>query len=167
MITRRTLTSLGLGTLAAGAASPAWAHRQKLTYTEIEWLAEAKEIGVTHRLHMHDAARALVAENLLDAPVLTDLRAQAILALYISEQFAIYGADGTRIALTLIGAQIDGSDIFVFQTAALNAPPRGLSIFCEILHGAYASQKNHVTVNLPGEIHTLTFKVKDPVKTVF
>lgn len=167
MITRRTLTTLGLGALTAGAAAPAWAHRQKLSYTEIEWLEESREIGVTHRLHMHDAVSALVVENLLDTPVLTGLREQAILALYISEQFAIYGADENRIKLTTIGAQIEGSDIFIFQTAALTTPPEGLSIFCEILHEAYASQRNHVTVNLNGEVYTLTFKVKDPVKTVF
>ena len=150
-----------------GAASPAYAHRQKLSYTDIEWLEESGEIGVTHRIHMHDAVKALVAKGKLDRPTLTDLRSQAILAIYLQEQFAIYGQDEARIALDVLGAEIQGSDVFIYMTGKMDGPPKGLSIFCEILHAAYATQRNHVTVNLPGEVHTVTFKAKDPVKTVF
>jgi len=167
MISRRIFTGSALAALTLGAAAPAYAHRQKISYTDIEWLADSNEIGVTHRIHMHDAVKALVAQGKLDSPTLTDLRSQAILALYLQEQFALYGKDETRIELSVLGAEIQGSDIFVFLTGKSDGPPKGLSIFCEMLHAAYATQRNHVTVNLPGEVHTVTFKVKDPVKTVF
>lgn len=167
MISRRIFTGSALAALTLAAAAPAYAHRQKISYVDIEWLKDSGEIGVTHRIHMHDAVKALVAKGKLDTPALTDIRSQAILALYLKEQFAIYGKDEARIKLDVLGAEIQGSDIFVFMTGKMDGPPKGLSIFCEILHAAYPSQRNHVTVNLPGEIHTVTFKAKDPVKTVF
>ncbi len=167
MISRRIFTGSALAALTLSAAAPAYAHRQKLSYVDIEWLKASSEIGVTHRIHMHDAVKALVAKGKLDSPALTDMRSQAILALYIQEQFAIYDKNERRIQLSVLGAEIQGSDIFIFMTGKLDSPPKGLSIFCEILHAAYPSQRNHVTVTLPGEVHTVTFKAKDPVKTVF
>ncbi len=167
MISRRLFTRFALAAAALSTAVPAYAHRQKISYTDIEWLADSSEIGVTHRIHMHDAVKALVKQGKLDSPTLTDLRSQAILALHLKTQFALYGQDEKRIGLDVLGAEIQGSDIFIFMTGKVDGTPKGLSIFCEILHATYASQRNHVTVNLQGEIHTVTFQAKDPVKTVF
>lgn len=160
---RRVLTSSAA--LCAGLALPraALAHRQRLSITEVDWNAEAKTLGVTHRFHLHDAEKALVKEGLLDTPDLRAVRAKAKLALYVEDQFGL-SSGGESITLSLLGAQIDGHNIFVFQEAVMDAKPSALTVRCEILRDAFPDQRNHVNLRLFAPVQTLTFSGRERIK---
>ncbi|MEE9347004.1 MAG: DUF6702 family protein [Robiginitomaculum sp.] len=158
---------IAAGGLAAATALlplPAMAHRQKLTFTDVRYNGDEQLLEISHRIHLDDAQDAMAIEGITDAPDLTGLRARALFALYVEDQFSIKTAGGP-IALELLGAQIEGHYIYVYQQAEmLSAPASPLLIKCEILRALYAGQTNHVNIELGDSVKTLTFSKNDGSK---
>ncbi|MCG8442737.1 MAG: hypothetical protein MI723_13125, partial [Caulobacterales bacterium] len=150
----------GLAGLAA-AGGPARAHRLHMGLTTIDWRAEAGRLEVVHRFYAHDMAAALGAA----APDgdLAELRARAHAALYVAEQFRL--ADGeTPLTLDLIGAELEGEYLFVYQEIALLAPPAQLGARAGALLDALPGQVNTVNIDLGAGVRTLEFRAGDPMK---
>jgi hypothetical protein len=156
---------MGAATLGAGLLPlPAFAHRQKLTFTEISYNDSAHLLEVSHRIHLDDAEDAMAITGITDAPDLTSLRARALFALYVEAQFSIKITDAS-IALELLGAQIEGHYIYVYQQAEMLTAPAGpLLIKCEILRALFSDQSNHVNIALGDSVKTLTFSRNDGSK---
>lgn len=153
--------------LAAGGAlipAPAFAHRQKISITTIEWLAEASELGVTHAIHLHDGIRALAMKDLIESPDLEDAKAKAHLALLISKQFKLHDQDGRHIHLEVLGAETEGSMIYIYQTAKMDAAPEQLRVHNTILQDVFEGQRGHVDIDLPSLKATLQFANGDGSK---
>ncbi|HFB54593.1 MAG TPA: hypothetical protein ENJ46_01605 [Hellea balneolensis] len=146
--------------------SNAWAHRKKILLSTIEWNAHTHTLEVTHRFHLHDAEVALSQLGKLDKPDLTPLRARANLALHTYEQFKISTLEHDPLELDIIGVEIDGSYVFVYEEIALKQPPQGLIVENEILHDVYLDQINTVNIAISDHVKTLTFIAGDNPKKV-
>lgn len=144
--------------------APAHAHREKLTLSEVVWNAEAQVIEVSHRVHIDDAQRAMVMAGVLREPNLRRLADQAKFALYVTENFALAGPDAD-INLETLGAEIEGSYIWVYQQAGLKALPGKIYVDCQILRTVFADQSNHVNVRTSEQVQTLTFAPGDGIKS--
>lgn len=165
MITRRVaLTRLAALCAAASISVPAHAHRQRLSVSEVEWNPVTKALGVTHRFHLHDAEKALAAEGLITKPDLHNLRSQAKLALYIESQFGLKSGSDEEIELSILGAQVEGNNIYIFQEAILETKPESLTVRCEILRSVFPDQRNHVNLRLYTPVKTLTFSGRERIK---
>lgn len=121
-------------------------------------------IEIIHRLHNHDAEEGL-AKILADRSVTLDaLENRAELALYVEEQFiiAVYtnGKIGAPLQLELIGAELDGEFVLIYQELR-EALPAAIAVRNGILRDVFPAQVNHVNVALGAGVHSLTFQGED------
>ena len=149
MLTRRLFSSLISAGALAGTfclSSSAYAHRESASSTEILWSDETKTIQVTHVMHTHDAQRALFHMGRIETPDLSSLKAQAKLALYFSETFTL-SADNSPLELNIIGAEIIGRNVYIYQDASLPERPKSLVIDPYMFQGVVVNFLNHIDVN--------------------
>lgn len=142
------------------------AHRQPVGLTAVTFNAETGTTEIVHRFHRHDAELGLV--QLLRKPdvLLIDLESQARFALYVAENFAIAPAIGAEpLALELIGAELEGDEIIIYQEYAGKLPD-GIAIRDAVLQDVYADQVNHVNLHGSAGMKTLTFTVDDGWKSL-
>ena len=167
VLNRRKVIGAALAGGAAFAFAPlAHAHRQKQGLTTIEWNARGKTLEVIHTLHLHDAEQALARLGILNKPDLSPLRARAKMAIYAQSKFKLARADGTAIALNIVGAEIDSTYVYIYQEAALGTMPDGFVIEDSLLQEVYPLHTNHVNVDLGTQIKSLTFSAGDKAKKV-
>jgi len=148
MKNRRTFIQLitaGLTTSAAMAARPAFAHREAASRTKIIWSEREKSLHITHRIHTDDAQRALFNAGRIERPDLSPLKAQAALALYISDTFSISSEDGP-LKLDIIGAEIIGKNVNVYHTAPLLERPKSLIVNISSFQNLVESFINHLDI---------------------
>ena len=149
MLTRRLFTHLSSAGLIAGAfglATPAFAHREAASSTDIIWSKTSQALHITHVMHTHDAQRALFHAGRIEKPDLTPLKAQAILALYISETFSVSLPD-QPLALNIIGAEIIGRNVYVYHEVALRMRPETLTVHTEMFQDLVDNFINHIDVD--------------------
>ena len=159
----RRLVVIGAGLLAL--APPALAHRALSVLTLVEWSEPDKAVQVTHRIHGHDAEVGLAAVGAAPATALdiTQARTQAMAALYIEERFKIT-VGGKPLALAMVGAEMDGDFLVVYQEAKMSAPPAELSITDGILRDVFDTQANLVNVRMGKRTRSLLFAGGDGTK---
>jgi len=149
MVTGRRGVLAGLAVLGLAPSLPARAHRSHTSQTTIGWNPRTAELEVVHRLHAHDAEVALGRLPGITTPDLAKPAHQARLALYVEQHFALAGADGTPLALTLVGAELEGMEVYVYQTSPMAAAPTALSVRMTVLHDSFPDQANRISVVFP------------------
>lgn len=150
--------------LALALPVTATAHRAPECLTTVRLNPATDNIEIVHRLHVHDAEVALA--DLLGEPTysLQSVEGQARLALYVEERFGIVdAATGEAVALTLVGAKLEGDNVLVFQETSA-ALPRRLSIRHDVLRDAISAQVNRVNLFIDEEIRSLLFRGDDTWK---
>lgn len=165
---RRILALAGAG-LLLGAAPMARAHRAKAALTLVRFNRTSGVLEVEHTLHAHDAEMALNQIAKLSTPDLSQLDDRARLALYVEARFALTPPGGPSLALKLLGAELDGEEVRVYQEMPMTAPPAKLSVRNMILRDVFPVQINQVNFDLygdPARIRTLTFLGGDGEKDV-
>lgn len=150
--------------LLLAVAWPSAAHRMPGSLTTVEYNPATDRVEIVHRLHAHDAE--LGVGTLLDEPDFSfdDLEDRATLALYVEKRFALAawagGEGGEQITLSLVGAELEGDWIFVYQEYA-EALPAEFAVRDDILRDVFPAQANQVNVSLAGSVRTLMFRGED------
>ena len=96
---------------------------------------------------------------------LDTLEGRARFALYVESRFTVATIDdsgglGTPLALDLIGAELDGQDILVYQEFTGDFP-NTVAIRNDVLRDVFPEQVNHVNIAVNGEVRSLTFRNDD------
>lgn len=134
----------------------AWAHRLHAAITTVLFNDRTERIEVMHRYFSHDA------EHLLrklggDADIVDSEAARRGFSHYVHERFGLYSEDG-QLNLKLIGVELDGDFLWVYQSAPLPQPPlTSLTIEHNVLRELWEQQTNTVNVETRERIQTLTF----------
>jgi hypothetical protein len=146
--------------------SPLLAHRLPEALTTIERNSNTDTIEIIHRLHLHDAEMAL-SDKFPDVDLSLDsVTGRAQLALYVETQFQIVDlATREPLKLKLIGAELDGDSVLVYQEFK-GALPDNLTIRQDALRENFPNQVNTINISLGSQIRTLIFKDKDSWKTL-
>ncbi len=160
---RHVLIGASAAIMLAGAAQPALAHRLARTETDVRFKGDGS-VTIIHAYHVQDVQDALYTAGIIDRPDISGLRARAKLALYTAEHFAIW-VNETPIELDLIGAEVEGGTVYVYQEAT-EAYPGALRIKAAMLRDLVHDQRNSVNVDLAGKITTLEFRGDDSLKTL-
>lgn len=157
-----------LGLLAGGglfmAATGVAAHRARRSLTTVSWNERARTLEVIHRLHAHDAQQAVMRVLNLAHPDMSAVKPRAVLALYVEERFSLVGADGAPLALDLLGAELDGDHVLVFQERAMDAPPDTIRVRSTVLQDVFADQINDVKITVGTFERTVTLTADDAAK---
>ena len=152
---RRTFLAAFLSVLLAG--EPALAHQQKAALTEILFNPRTENIEVVHRFILHDAEHAVrkelgIGEGLVGSP-----ETQMAFAGYVAERFVLARPDGTPIPLTLLGAEIEGGYLWVYQETPEPEALDALAVRHDALRDVWPSQVNRVNVKRGSTVRTLVF----------
>ena len=151
---RRTLL---LAAIAALAATPASAHPQKAAITQVLFNPRTNHIEVAHRFTLHDAEAAAFDEKGARRDLLVSATAQSEFAAYVASTFQMAHLEGGDIPLTLLGAQIEGGSIWVYQDAPTPEKLSGLRIQNAALRDVWPQQTNRVNIERNGQVQTLVF----------
>lgn len=145
--------------LLLGIAVSAAAHREPGSLTTIQWNASSGRTEIVHRLHSHDAEIG-VGEimGIADLSVL-ELEGRAVIALYAESRFRI-AAGAEDIELDLIGAELAGDYVLVYQEHSAELPPQ-IRIHDSILRDVYPAQINQVNIEDGDTVHSLVFTAED------
>ena len=165
-LSRRCFTTSSIALLSASLTIPAYAHKERLTLTEIEWEDNPGFLYITHKFSVHEAERTLFTAGVLSKPDLYSLKSRAELALYAADNFSMTLPDGSEIELEVLGAEIMGPDCFVYQQADLGFLPDGFDIDCRFMRELDARQINNVDVKITDTVQSLSFRGEDAAKSV-
>ncbi len=169
MINRRLLVAACIFTAGLLALSPASAHRKPVVMTTIEKI-EGDKLGITHRFHAHDAVSILALDPQNTQPELDSLRSRAKVALYVSEHFlmATRQAEGplAPVELKLIGAELEGEFLFVYQETELPASMDNMYARSDLLSEIGNDWLSHVNLTIDEVIRTITFSGKTRWKPI-
>ena len=162
-ITRRHI-NIGVVALCAATTTPVFAHSEKATETEISWTERGGFLYVTHKFHLHQTEVSLFEAGITHSAKFESLRARAELALYVEKNFTLQTLENADIPREVLGAEIEGRDVWVYQQAKMGTAPTGLIITCNLLRDIIPKQINHVDVKLGGKTNSLAFRGKDGPK---
>jgi hypothetical protein len=100
---------------------------------------------------------------------LENLVGRAQLALYVEGRFSIASQDAggvrSRLPLGLVGAELDGEFVLVYQEFAGELPAK-VAIRNDILRDVFPEQVNHVNIATGGEVRSATFSGDDEWRTL-
>ena len=153
---------IGAAMLCIAALS--YADRQPGSLSTIKANHETGNIEIIHRLHNHDAELGIIAAQRDKTLTLDKLVGRATLALYVEERFIVAALKddgiGAPLDLELIGAELDGEFVLIYQEFRGKLPP-GIAVRNDILRDVFPEQVNHVNIATGGEVHSLTFQGDD------
>lgn len=144
---RRFIAALagGVGAMAIGGRSRrAWAHRAHVSLTRVLANPRAGTWEFLHSIHIHDAIVALPRWLPGEEPNPASDRARARIALEVERRFTWTGPDGKALVPTMVGAELAGDDVAVYQELPAPRTPGDYSVSCSLLHDVFADQQNVV-----------------------
>ncbi|MBX2857406.1 MAG: hypothetical protein KTR17_01985 [Cellvibrionaceae bacterium] len=132
------------------------AHQQQEALTKIVVQPKTAAIDITHRLYIHDAEQALKAIAPKNYDLISSETAQKTFVKYVLQQFSLELNDAAS-ELSLLGYELEGKYLWVYQTARLNqahlsATSLKLSIDNRMLTTYFPQQKNRVNIEYAGEV---------------
>lgn len=161
--------SAKLASCVAGAAmlciaALSFADRQPGSLSTIKTNSSSGSIEVIHRLHTHDAELGIIAIVGDRTLTLDKLIGRAQLAIYVEQHFLLARLDddgvGALLKLDLIGAEIEGEFVLVYQEYRGQLPSQ-FAVHNNILRDVFPEQVNHVNIALGGEVRSLIFRGDD------
>jgi len=137
----------------------AFAHEAARVETEVK-LTASGNLDVTHVLQLSAAQRLLFKAGVIEKNDMTGLRSRAQAALYSSERFALK-ADGQNIPLNILGAEVAGGHLYIYQTGTLSTLPETWSAQNSILRDLSPRFDNIINLPTKDGIRTVTFSGTD------
>ena len=162
---KRVLTLLVAMLLAVPASAPALAHQQKVTITTVEHNARTGLLEVVHQIPLHDAEHALRRQGVSGADIVEDTDSRRAFAAYVTERFSIT-REGEPLTLTVLGSEIDGGNLVIYQEAPSPGIGAELSVRSLVLTDIWVRQTNRVNVGPSISPTTLIFRAGDAPKAV-
>ncbi|WP_417458584.1 DUF6702 family protein [Kordiimonas sp.] len=139
------------------ALSGVAAHSRKAAITRVVLNERTGVIEVMHRFSLHDAEHA--APLMWPEEDTATMRAdvwQTAFASYVAERFSLRYLGGEAVPLTLVGQEVEGEFLWVYQEA-----PLGDGLAFEVTHRAlrdiWPTQANMVNFEFRGVVRTVTF----------
>lgn len=155
MLSRRSTLLAALFAASLTIAAPAQPHDAPRVETVVEF-KDSGELGVTHTLQLSAAQRLLFKSGIIDKNDMTGLKARAQAALYASERFELR-ADDEAVPLEILGAELGGGHLYIYQTGSLLALPDEWSAKNSILRDLSPRFDNVINVPTKDGIRTIVF----------
>jgi len=135
-----------------------FAHRQHLSWSTVKWNQQAKVLEITHRVHAHDASAWLSASSNAEVDI-TGIEEQAKFALYCADNFKLRTGETWQL-LELLGAELNGNYLHVYQQLPLTMPPAEIYYQTTILMDLFNDQEHVVNTLVGSETRSLSFNLQ-------
>ena len=133
----------------------AQAHRQPITWTDIELNADRQAAAITHRLHHHDAI-AWLRHSGEQQPDLGKLKHRAKIALHAAQHTKFWREKAAPMTPEIIGAEVADNHLFIYLEIAPAKQPL-THVHMTLLMSLNKAQKNRVNILRDGDQHSLVF----------
>lgn len=143
---------------------PASAHQQKAAITSVEHNPRTGMIEVVHSIPLHDAEHALRHQGSKSADIKGNVESRRAFARYAAKRFSIV-VDGRELELAVLGTEIEGASLLVYQEGVSPGAGTELSIRAQVLTDIWLRQTNSVNVGRGTSPQTLVFRGGDSAKT--
>jgi len=142
--------------------SAVWAHQKKTAITTILFNERTGNIEIMHRFLIHDAEHA--AKKISgksfggQANIIASEKTRQTFSQYVNERFSILDQNGEPLELTLLGSEIDGGSIWVYQETPIPADLQSMTIRHNALRDIWREQVNRVNIERNKITETLIFQ---------
>ncbi|MEL6569489.1 MAG: DUF6702 family protein [Pseudomonadota bacterium] len=161
------IRSVFLAGLVVALACSAAAHQQRVASAEVLLNARSGFVEVAHRFSIHDAEHALALADGERPDLIGSAAARESFAAYVADSFSIVDGRGEPLELTILGSEIEGGHIWIYQEAPLPSDPSGMSMRHGAFHEIWSDQRTLVTVKSPGGDTSLLFEDDLTLPVVF
>lgn len=148
---------LALGVLLACTSFWTSAHQIRSAITTIEANRSAAKLEIVHRFQVHDAEHAVQELFNKNADLMLSQESQQQFVDYLIERFGIFTPNNTAITLELIGYEIEGKHLWVYQESDLLDNVPSIQIVHNALRDIWLNQTNTVNIKTSGTTKTLVF----------
>ncbi|WP_034474767.1 DUF6702 family protein [Aestuariibacter salexigens] len=152
-----------LGLIVMSATS--FAHQQKAAISKVLFNQRTGNIEIMHRFNLHDAEHAVKVLFGKEADFLVDESTLGQFTHYVEDTFALQ-LDGSAVKPRLVGSEIDGKHIWVYQETAIPETLDSMRITFTALTEIWPAQLNTVNVEGRGDLQTRQFSAQQPAQTV-
>ena len=159
MLTRHSTLLAAFCAVSFALSMPAIAHEAPRVETEVK-LNASGALDVTHTLQLSAAQRLLYKAGVIEKNDMTGLKSRAQAALYSSERFELK-ADDETIPLDILGAEVQGGHLYIYQTGTLSALPETWSARNAILRDLSPRFDNVINVPTVDGIRSIVFSGSD------
>jgi hypothetical protein len=148
---------LFLVVFAVTVAVPAIAHQKQVAMTTVSFNQRTDSIEVIHRFYTHDTehAMSIISGHRVDIIMYQEIQDQ--FGEYVYSNFQLLDQDRNQLPLSLVGVEIDGHYIRVYQEAAIPDELTGLVVVNSSLLDLVPGQVNTVNVECGDQLTTLQF----------
>jgi len=134
------------------------AHEQKTALTDILYNERTGNLEIAHRFRLHDAEHTLHKVTDSKSDLAKSAKARAEFADYVAARFMLRLTDKKMLPLTLVGQELEGGYLWVYQETKLPNPVgASFSIENTILHDAVKGQVNTVNIRYRSQVATFVF----------
>jgi hypothetical protein len=133
------------------------AHQLQVAMTTVTFKARTGSIEVIHRFYVHDAEHAMSAISGRRADIMTEESVQQQFGQYVSENFQLRDQDNERLPLSLVGLELEGDFLWVYQETPIPGNLAKLTVVNPVLLDLLPAQVNTVNVECGKELSTLKF----------
>jgi len=144
------------------AVSTVWANQKKTAVTTVLFNERTGNIEIMHRFLIHDAEHAVKQIRDVsfgkEADIIASENTRQAFSQYVSERFSILDQNGELLELTLLGSEIDGNSIWVYQETPIPADLQSMTISHSALRDIWIEQVNRVNIERNKETGTLIFQ---------
>lgn len=131
------------------------AHEQKSVLTTIEVNARTKMLEVIHRFSLHDVEHAARALGWSVSDILQNNAVQAQFGEMVAQQFSV--ATDHELTLALLGQELDGRYLWVYQEAPAPASMSPLVITSQVLRRIWPTHQHLVNISFGDTVRSVTF----------
>ena len=141
-----------VATMALFAAAQSVGHRLEACTSELVWVPDKPGFEVTHRFHLDDVAELLPGST--DATL--SVADKVALLTYVAQHFQLALA-GHAVEFEPVGAELDGTYVFVYQELPLPSPPTAFVLSNTLLQDRGPKARAYVNVRLSSGVASHTF----------
>ena len=154
--------------LIAAICAPltASAHQLQVAISTVRPIPRTATIEVIHRFYSHDAEHALSSMAGRRVDIFRDEASQQAFGRYVGAHFQLRDQDEKALPLSLVGVELDGDFIWVYQETPIPGELIGLTVSNTALLDEIPGQVNTVNVECDGELETLEFTEKSTTARV-
>ena len=145
--------------------SAGFAHQMQVAMTTISFKAASGTIEVIHRFYTHDTEQVLTELSGKQVDLVGDGDMQRQFGRYVSEHFQLTDQATGQLPLSLVGVELEGDFIWVYQETAIPAQLRELTVLNSALLDILPNQVNTVNVECGDVVSTLVFSGNIRIQT--
>jgi len=137
------------------------AHQLQAALTTIELNPRSELVEIVHRFYAHDAEHALAEVAGIEGDIRTDPALLEAFGRYVARHFSLTDAEGNALEPELVGAEVEGDFLWVYQQLPAGDFGRIARIGHDSLQEVWPQQENRVNLRRDDGVRTLILRNRD------